>query len=186
MKDVDEYDEPTDESRPLADLQRIAGGRCADCCTAYSTREAVGSIALGFRNAARCWNCLGVRLSRDAIELEGQIREYVQRRECFRRAWEAAEAMDREPPAVRTVVEAAPVEFAVGSPETEWDAGDLGCGELVMALRMRLNRLPGGAEFRLRATDPAAPEDIPAWCRLCRHELVTADHPYYTIRRREG
>ena len=180
------YDEPSDESRPLADLHRIAGGRCADCRAAYSARAAVGSIALGFRNAARCWNCLGVRLSRDAAELERQIRDYVQRRDCFRRAWDEAETMDREPPVVRTVAEDLPVEIAAEFPETEWDAGDLGCGELVMALRMRLNRLPGGAEFRLRATDPAAPEDIPAWCRLCRHELVAMDHPNYTIRRREG
>jgi tRNA 2-thiouridine synthesizing protein A len=39
--------------------------------------------------------------------------------------------------------------------------------------------------LRVRATDPAAPLDLPAWCRLTRHALVAADHPHYTIRRRE-
>ncbi|HEY1191951.1 MAG TPA: sulfurtransferase TusA family protein [Gemmata sp.] len=68
----------------------------------------------------------------------------------------------------------------------DWDAGDLGCGELVMLLRMRLLPLAPGALFTLRATDPAAPEDIPAWCRLTRHALVSAEHPIYIIKRREN
>jgi tRNA 2-thiouridine synthesizing protein A len=65
-----------------------------------------------------------------------------------------------------------------------WDAGDMGCGELVLALRNRLLALAPGEVFRLRATDPAAPEDIPAWCRMTGHMLVSADHPIYLIRRK--
>lgn len=183
MKNVDAFDS-TDDSRPLADLRRIAGGACADCRKPYSAREAVGSIALGFRNAARCWNCLGDRLNRDAMELERQLRDHVRRRECYRRAWEAAEAMDREPPGNQSTIEDEAEENAVESAETEWDAGDLGCGELVMTLRLKLKALPAGTEFRLRATDAGAPEDIPAWCRLCGHALTAMDHPYYTIRRK--
>lgn len=183
MKDVDEHD-PIDESRPLADLLRIAGGTCTDCRRAYTAREAVGSIALGFRNAARCWNCLGLRLDRDSVELERQIDDYVQRRECYRRAWQAADAMDRETVPDRTVAEDPSGEMTLESSETEWDAGDLGCGELVMMLRLKLKALPAGTEFRLRATDPGAPEDIPAWCRLCGHTLISMDHPDYTIRRK--
>jgi tRNA 2-thiouridine synthesizing protein A len=60
----------------------------------------------------------------------------------------------------------------------------MACGELVLALRVRLAALPPGAELRVRATDPAAPEDIPAWCRLTGHPLVSADHPTYLIRRK--
>jgi tRNA 2-thiouridine synthesizing protein A len=65
-----------------------------------------------------------------------------------------------------------------------WDAGDMGCGELVLELRGRLLTLPPDALFRLVARDPGAPEDLPAWCRMTRHVLVSADHPTYVIRRR--
>ena len=44
--------------------------------------------------------------------------------------------------------------------------------------------LPAGGVIRVTATDPAAPEDIPAWCRLTGHPLLAADHPHYLIRRR--
>ena len=68
--------------------------------------------------------------------------------------------------------------------EPHWDAGDMGCGELVLALRTRLLALAPGTVFRLRAADPAAPEDVPAWCRMTGHALVSADHPIYLIRRK--
>ena len=66
-----------------------------------------------------------------------------------------------------------------------WDAGGLGCGELVMVLRGRLNALPAGAVLRVTATDPGAPEDLPAWCRMTGHTLVRVQHPDYYIRRKE-
>jgi len=64
-----------------------------------------------------------------------------------------------------------------------WDAGDLGCGELVIELRMRLQAMPGRV-LKLIATDAGAPEDIPAYCRMTRHELVEAAPPEYWIRAR--
>jgi tRNA 2-thiouridine synthesizing protein A len=67
----------------------------------------------------------------------------------------------------------------------EWDAGDLGCGELVLALRGRLRALAPGQVLRLVALDPGARADIPAWCRLTDHELVLEQHPVYLIRRKE-
>ena len=48
----------------------------------------------------------------------------------------------------------------------EWDAGDMGCGEVIILLRMRMQKLSPGAVFKLTARDLGAPEDIPAWCRL--------------------
>lgn len=54
-----------------------------------------------------------------------------------------------------------------------------------MLLRGRLAGLAPGQLFELVARDPGAPEDLPAWCRLTRHELVDADHPNYLIRRRD-
>ena len=69
--------------------------------------------------------------------------------------------------------------------DAAWDAGDLGCGDLVLQLRFRMEALPPGAVLRLVALDPGARADVPAWCRLTGHALVTAEHPVYFIRRKE-
>ena len=71
----------------------------------------------------------------------------------------------------------------IGQADAEWDAGDLGCGELVLELRRRLQALHPGQLFRLLARDPGAPADIPAWCRMTGHTLVAAEPPAYWIRR---
>ncbi len=67
----------------------------------------------------------------------------------------------------------------------EWDAGDMGCGELVLQLRTRMRALGPGAVLRLVALDPGAREDLPAWCAMTGHTLVAARHPVYHIRRKE-
>jgi tRNA 2-thiouridine synthesizing protein A len=64
-----------------------------------------------------------------------------------------------------------------------WDAGGMGCGELVLELRLRLLAMPGQV-LKLVATDAGAPEDIPAYCRMTRHELLHAAAPAYWIRAR--
>jgi len=56
----------------------------------------------------------------------------------------------------------------------EWDAGDLGCGELMLGLRKRLRAMPGQV-LKLVALDPGAPEDIPAYCRMTGHRLLRED-----------
>ena len=68
--------------------------------------------------------------------------------------------------------------------DAEWDAGDLGCGELILALKLRMRPLCSGQMLRLKAADPGAVEDIPAWCRLTGHTLVhlDADARLYFIR----
>jgi tRNA 2-thiouridine synthesizing protein A len=76
-------------------------------------------------------------------------------------------------------------ELARLHPDREWDAGDMGCGELVLELRMRLKPMRAGQLLKLTARDPGAPEDLPAWCRLTGHQLTYADHPIYLIRRKE-
>ncbi len=60
------------------------------------------------------------------------------------------------------------------SADEVWDAGDLGCGPLVLELRKRLRAMPGRV-LKVTALDPAAPLDLPAWCRLTRNELVGQD-----------
>jgi tRNA 2-thiouridine synthesizing protein A len=67
----------------------------------------------------------------------------------------------------------------------QWDAGELGCGELVLELRYRLSGLRPGEILQLIALDAGAPADIPAWCRMTGHTLVTTQHPVYLIQRKE-
>ena len=69
--------------------------------------------------------------------------------------------------------------------EERWDAGALGCGELVLELRSRVRALPAGGVLVLTAEDPGARADIPAWCGMTGHTLLLADHPTYRIRRKE-
>jgi tRNA 2-thiouridine synthesizing protein A len=69
--------------------------------------------------------------------------------------------------------------------DASWDAGDLGCGELVIDLRQRVKKLRPRQMFHLVATDPGAIEDIPAWCRLTGHALKQAEHPNYLIQRKD-
>jgi tRNA 2-thiouridine synthesizing protein A len=161
---VTESDE--DDSLPTRELKRLAGGCCHGCGVGYSPHEAVFSVAMGFKTAPRCLGCLAAGFDREPAEFRGELVNYVLRRECYRRAWEEADRM------------------TTPTPDAEWDAGDLGCGDLVLALRLRLKELPAGAVLAVRATDPAAPEDLPAWCGLTGHTLVAADHPRYLICRK--
>ncbi len=77
------------------------------------------------------------------------------------------------------------MEDGAPAPDAEWDAGDLGCGELVLELRWRLDRLERGQILKLTARDPGAPVEIPAWCRLTGQTLVGRHHSVYLIRRKE-
>ena len=64
-----------------------------------------------------------------------------------------------------------------------WDAGDLGCGELVLELKQRIDRMKPGQVIKVIALDPGAPADMPAWCRLTGHTLLRQEHPVYLIER---
>ncbi len=76
-------------------------------------------------------------------------------------------------------------EEAYGDPKSvaRWDAGTMGCGELVLELRFLMADLPKGAQLHLTALDPGAPEDLPAWCRMTGHRLLRTSHPEYWIER---
>ncbi len=67
-----------------------------------------------------------------------------------------------------------------------WDAGDLGCGELVMDLRIVLRAGPGKI-LKMVARDLGAPSDIPAFCRLTGHRLLheRPEHAAYWIRAKD-
>jgi tRNA 2-thiouridine synthesizing protein A len=65
-----------------------------------------------------------------------------------------------------------------------WDAGDLACGELVLELRVRMQRLAPGTLMCLITRDPGAILDIPAWCRITGHVLRSASPPQFLLERR--
>jgi len=68
------------------------------------------------------------------------------------------------------------------------DMGELSCGDLVMAMLKALRPLQPGDVMEVRALDPAAPIDIPAWCRLTGHTLVAGpcgpDKAHYFIEKK--
>jgi tRNA 2-thiouridine synthesizing protein A len=66
----------------------------------------------------------------------------------------------------------------------QWDAGDLGCGRLVLELHARIRRLRPGDTLEVKANDPGARQDLPAWARMTGNALVSAEHPVYVIRRK--
>ena len=69
-------------------------------------------------------------------------------------------------------------------PPVVWDAGDMGCGELIVLLRARVRALAPEQILRVIARDAGAPEDLPAWSRLTGHPLVRAEHPVYEFIRK--
>ena len=65
------------------------------------------------------------------------------------------------------------------------DGGDLGCARLLILLRNHTARLPAGAVVHLTTSDPVAPIDLPAWCRMTGHTYLgpvpTPGSPTYAI-----
>ena len=57
--------------------------------------------------------------------------------------------------------------------QAEYDATGLLCPLPVLRANRKLRELPVGGELTIRATDPAAESDFPAYCRQTGHELVS-------------
>ncbi|HTP09176.1 MAG TPA: sulfurtransferase TusA family protein [Anaerolineae bacterium] len=58
------------------------------------------------------------------------------------------------------------------TPDALLDAGESGCGELVMLIAAYIKTLAPGAVLEVHAYDLAAAGDIAAWCRMTQHPLV--------------
>ena len=56
----------------------------------------------------------------------------------------------------------------------EYDATGLLCPLPVLRANRKMRELDVGALLTVRATDPAAEQDFPAYCRQTGHELVSA------------
>ena len=68
---------------------------------------------------------------------------------------------------------------------TYWNAGDAGCGSLILGLKRQINAIPPGGLLEVTAESRGAAIDIPAWCRLARLELVDARHPVYVLKKQD-
>lgn len=184
-------------------LERVQGARCGGCGANVCGHEAVMCLAMGFKNRPRCLSCLAAGLARERHELRDHLFAYVDHHECFRAGWDWAsrrEGFDPESPLtclwavgeeVASVADDNGDRPQPGSPQqppadAEWHAGDMGCGDLVLELRMRLQSMQPGEVLKLTARDPGAPEDLPAWCRLTGNTLLSSQHPEYWIKRKEG
>lgn len=184
----------------LRDLERLQGSRCARCAGSLCGHDGLFSLLLGFRDGPLCFPCLARFLNRAKAELRDHLRAWCAHRDCYREGW--LEASRREgggdpwaptclysdgaavspAPQVHTSADGA----LPPNPDAIWDAGTLGCGDLVLELRERLAALRPGRTLLVIAVDAGAPEDLPAWCRLTGHVLVDARHPRYRIRRKES
>ena len=71
-----------------------------------------------------------------------------------------------------------PIAWPAGAPF--YDGGETGCGELLLDLMLFARKHPASSVV-LRALDPGAPMEIPAWCRLSGHTLTEALPPFYLI-----
>ena len=64
------------------------------------------------------------------------------------------------------------------------DVGDTLCGELALMLRIELKKLAPGQTLKVLARDPAAPQDLPAWCELTGHAMLRMEPPHFWIQRK--
>ena len=65
----------------------------------------------------------------------------------------------------------------------QWHAGSAGCGRLIAGVAHQVSLLKVGEILSVTALDAAAWIDLPAWCRMTGHELITETHPCYLIRK---
>jgi tRNA 2-thiouridine synthesizing protein A len=188
-------------ARLVQELDRWSRAACLDCEQSLCGHQVLASIFMGAKDAPLCLHCLAARMDERQTEFRDRLISFLLRRPCFEQAWQVANQREgfgatNAPPCLEFEANSLPAaqpppsnaahaEYNGEVGET-WDAGDLGCGELVLQLRIRLQNKPAGSVMRVVARDPGAPEDLPAWCRMTRNELLAANHPEYIIKRKEG
>ncbi len=61
------------------------------------------------------------------------------------------------------------------------DAGDVGCGELIMFLKDAIQPHPGGTRILLMAKDLAAATEVDAWCRMTGNRMERYEDACFLI-----
>lgn len=189
-----------------AKVDALRGKACSVCEGAICGHEILFSIAMGAGDQPRCAECLAEGMGAPTNQLRDHLRAHFRQRDCYGEVWRreneregfAGGSLPRclwteaESPVAHAAMAASeatvePLEAAdvIGLASEAWNAGDMGCGDLVLALRLRINALAAGARLKLTARDPGAVEDIPAWCRMTGHVLLAQHHPYYWIQRKD-
>jgi tRNA 2-thiouridine synthesizing protein A len=87
-------------------------------------------------------------------------------------------------PAIGAIPKVLPVasrEWRTEMTNKHWNAGDAGCGSLIVGLKRQLEQMKMGELLRVTAHSAGAPADIPAWCRMTGHSLVESNHPDYVF-----
>lgn len=62
---------------------------------------------------------------------------------------------------------------------TEVDAKQLLCPMPAIHLQDSLKKLPAGARIQITCADPGTMSDIPTWCRINNHTVISSDSSYY-------
>jgi len=202
MKAVD--DKSGEQLQAKVDAVRTRG--CSVCNADTCGHEILFSIAMGLGDQPRCVNCLARGMGRPTSQLRDHLRDHFRHRDCYGEVWRRENeregfAGDSLPQCLWAATETShgagslrasdtitgPLDEleAIGLVSDVWDAGEIACGDLVLALRNRMNALPPGARLKLTARDPGAVEDIPAWSRMTGHSLLAQHHPHYWIQRKE-
>ncbi len=179
---------------------------CSVCNADTCGHEILFSIAMGLGHQPQCVSCLARGMGRPRRQLRDHLRDHFRHRDCYGEVWRreneregfagdslpqclwsAAEMSHGVDPhcASETITEPSDELAVIGQVADVWDAGEMACGDLVLALRTRMNALPPGARLKLTARDQGAVEDIPAWSRMTGHALLAQRHPHYWIQRKE-
>jgi len=205
---MDDGLDPQDEidiSILLRDLKTMRENRCTGCGAEICGHEALMSLTMGFKDAPRCWKCLSTVLAHDKEALRDHLFAFIARRSCYQGGWlwanqeegfepatlpvclwptNSTDTSSKQPLLSAAVQDRAPMSDTGSDCHAEWDAGDMGCGDLVLELRSRLQSIKPGQILKVLATDSGAEEDLPAWCRMTGNTLVASHHPVYLIKRK--
>lgn len=193
--DLDAEEQRTAEI--LTELEQLHAPTCFRCSRSICFHEYVLSVVTGFKTTPHCTACLASGLGRSPADFLRDAYNYIRRQTCYRSGWHWASQQENQPieqpgciwPATPSQLQThttTPAADTLADPDDTWDAGDMACGELVLKLRLRLKSMQAGQVLLLIAQDPGAPADIPAWCNLTGHHLLSAEPPRYKIQRKNG
>ena len=67
-----------------------------------------------------------------------------------------------------------PVDRHQHAPDISFDGGDLDCGNgLLLLIRKHIDPLARGGLLEIRSSETSVDEDLPAWCRMTKNELMS-------------
>ena len=178
-------DADTSDDESLARLEQhvaaLRDAHCVDCQRVLCGHESLFNVAMGLTTKPRCVSCLAAGLAMSAEGLRDHLWAHFQRRDCYGEVWrrvneregfprqglpaclwpdsggKCADASVAQEP---SSAPASPPQDGIAVAE-DWDAGEMACGDLVLALRGRMDKLASRATLKLVARDPGAKKTSP-------------------------